>query len=243
MLGDGVFEALVILNGKLFAFNEHYVRLQKSAKQIFLNLPISKENLRKQIKKLIKINNFKNTKIRVTITRGIGDGLSVNCKKQNIIIFGTKLKKIDYFKGVKVVTFNIERTFPSVKSLNFLPSIIAKNYAHKKKAFEAILVDDEGYAREGATSNLFIVKNNILLTPEKNILKGITRDIIIKLAKKNNIKIKETEITKKELLKADEVFITSSTIGVAPVIQVDGIQKQIGDITKDLIRLYAKYQK
>jgi len=237
LLGDGVFEALRVLNGRLLDFDEHYARLKKSAKQILLKVPASKEDLKKQTKILIKANNFKNAKIRITITRGIGPGISVNCSKQSVIIFGNELEKTNYHKGVKVATFNIEISMPAVKSLNFLPSIMAKNYAHQKKAFEAILIDYKGYAREGATSNLFIVKSNMLLTPEKDILQGITRDIVIKLAK---IKIQETEISKKELLNADEVFITSSIIGITPVIKVDNIKKKIGNITKNLIKLYEK---
>ena len=256
LLGDGVFEALRVFNGKLLDFNEHYTRLQKSAKQIFLKIAINKKDLKKQVDILIKANKFKNANIRVTITRGIGEGLSVNCKNQSLIIFGKELKNIDYAKGVKAVTFNIERIIPTVKSLNFLPSIVAKNYASTKKAFEAILIDNKGFVREGATSNLFIVKNNkvncearegpmgdTILTPEKNILKGIVRDKIIKLAKINNIKIKETEISKTELLNADEIFITNSIIGVVPIILINSVEKKIGNVTKNLIKLHEDHTK
>ena len=241
LLGDGIFEALRVLDGKLLDFNEHYSRLENSAKQIFLNLPINKETLKKQTEKLIKANKFINARIRITVTRGIGEGLSVDCRKQSVIIFGSELKKTDYIKGVKVVTFNIERTMPTVKSLNFLPSIIAKNYAIEQKTFEAILIDNNDCAREGATSNLFIVKNNVILTPKENILKGIVRDKVIGLAKKNKIKIRKQEITKKELLQADEVFITNSIIGIVPVVSVDSVKKGVGDISKRLIELYKSF--
>ena len=237
LLGDGVFEALRVMDGELLDFNEHFFRLQQSAKQIFLNLPVDKKSLKSQTEKLIKKNKLQNAKIRITITRGIGDSLSVNCKNQSVIIFGTELKKINYTKGIKIVTFNIERSLPSVKSLNFLPSVIAKKYAAQKKAFEAILIDNDGYAREGAVSNLFIVKNNVILTPKENILKGIARDKVIKLARINKLKIKETKITKKELLQADEIFITNSIIGVVPVILIDNSKKKVGNITKKLMKL------
>ena len=241
LLGDGIFETLRTYNGKLFKFDEHYKRLKDSAKQIFMKVPVSKESLRKDIERVIKANSLKEARVRITLTRGIGpSGLSIDCKEQKLIIIANKLKKVLFDNGVKAVTYNLERNIETVKSLSYLPSVIAKENARKKGALEAILIDNDSYIREGSFSNVFIVKDNFLFTPKKKLLKGITRGIVIDIAKKSKINLIEKEIKKEELFDADEVFITFTTAGIVPVVNIDGKVKKIGRITKKLIRLYSK---
>lgn len=241
LLGDGLFETLRTYNGKLFKFDEHYKRLKHSARQICLHVPVDKKTLRKQAEFLIKKNNLKEARMRITITRGIGhSGLSISCKNQSVIIFAEELNEFNFDKGVKIVSINLERALPSLKSLSYLPSVMAKEEAKKRQAFEAILVDKNGFVREGSFSNVFIVKNNTLLTPKENILKGITRKIVIDTAKKNKITVMETDFKKKEMINADEIFITFSTSGIVPVTNVNNIKKSIGKITIKLIELYKK---
>lgn len=244
LLGDGLFETLRTYNGELFKFEEHYKRLKDSARQIYLPVPVNKETLRKQIEFLIKKNNLKEARVRITITRGIGhSGLSINCNNQSVIIIAEKLKESNFNKGVKVISINLERALPSVKSLSYLPSVVAKEEAKKRQAFEAILIDNNGFVREGSFSNVFIVKDNVLLTPKENILKGITRETVIDIAKKNNIIVKETEFKKDDIINADEIFITFSTAGIVPVTVINNTKKQVGKTTKKLMELYEKNAK
>ena len=239
LLGDGIFETLKTKDGKIYKFNEHYARLKNSARQAFLPIPISKTELKKQIEKTIKANKLKQARIRVTITRGIGPaGLSIKCKDQSVIIVTNPLKHVSFGKGAKIITYNLERDLPAIKSLSFLPSVVAKVQASKKQALDAILIDKKGYAREGSFSNVFLVKNNRLITPKNNILKGITRDEIIQLAKKEKITINEKDFMKKDLINADEIFITFTTGGIVPIIKINNKNMKIGRITKKLIELY-----
>lgn len=241
LLGDGLFETLRTYNGKLFKFDEHYKRLKDSAKHIYLPILIDKETLRKQIEFLIKKNNLKEARVRITVTRGIGhSGLSINCNNQSVIIIAEKLKEVNFDKGVNVISINLERALPSLKSLSYLPSIIAKEEAKKRQAYEAILIDSNGFVREGSFSNVFIVKDNVLLTPKENILKGITRKIVIDVAKKTKMIVKETEFKKEALINADEIFITFSTAGIVPVTAINNTKKSVGKITKKLMELYDK---
>ncbi len=241
LLGDGLFETMRTFNGRLFKFDEHYSRLKSSAKKILIPVPVSKERLRKDIERVVKANNLKEARVRVTVTRGIGPaGLSIDCKDQSVVIVVGELNDVSFDKGVKVITYELERSIPDVKSLSYLPSVIAKAYAAKKNAFEAVLVDKQGYVREGSFSNVFIVKDNVLITPAKAVLKGITRGMVVGLGKRAKLVVKEKDVTKEDLLAADEVFITFSTCGIVPVVKVDSRRKKVGDATKKLMGLYAK---
>ena len=236
-LGDGIFETLRA-DKTIHKFEEHFSRLQESAKAIKLEIPVTKEQLEQQIQETIQANNLQQARIRVTITRGIGPpSLSTNCSNSSTIITATKLEKIEK-TGIKAITVNLEKPHPEIKSLSYLPNVLANQEARQQGAFEAILINNDQEATEGSCSNLFIVSNNTLLTPKEGILKGITRQEVIELAINNNIQTKETTITKKQLEEADEIFITFSTQGIMPVTEINNKTKPIGTITKQLIQLY-----
>ncbi len=241
MVGDGVFETLRTYNGKIFKFDEHYKRLLSSAKFISLPVPTKKETIKKDIIKLLKKNKLTDARIRLTITRGIGPGgLSINCKNQSIIITTEKIIPIKV-PSVKIITLPLTTALPGIKSLSYVSSVYAKLQAKKSGAFEAIFTDK--YVREGSFSNIFMVKNNTLYTPKNKILKGITRQIIIDLAKQLKIKTIQKDITKTQLKNADEIFITFTTAGILPVHQIDNIKKQVGTTTKRLQNEYSKFIK
>ncbi|MBW2989239.1 aminotransferase class IV [Candidatus Woesearchaeota archaeon] len=242
LLGDGVFETLRTFGGKIFKLDEHYERLKESARQIMLPVPVGKDALRKDIERVIKENGLKEARARVTITRGIGAaGLSIDCERQSVIITAGELKEKSFDKGVKTITYELERNLPSVKSLSYLPSVVAKAEAAKKGAFEAILIDRKGLVKEGSFSNVFIFKGGEIFTPGEGILKGITRDIAIGIAGKNGLEVNEKDITKEDLLESDEIFITFTTGGIVPVTMADDACKKVGESTKRLIRLYKEH--
>ena len=236
-IGDGIFETLRA-SPKIHKFNEHFTRLQHSAKAIKLPITITKQQLKQQIQATLKANHLNQARIRVTITRGIGPaGLSTNCHHASTIITASELKKMPK-TGIKAITVNLHRPNPEVKSLSYLPNVLANQKARKQKATEAILINHNQEATEGSFSNLFIVRNNTLITPKTGILKGITRQEIIALAESNNIKTKETTITKKQLLQAEEIFITFTTQGIIPITQINKRTVPVGTITKKLIKEY-----
>ncbi|MBU0761493.1 MAG: aminotransferase class IV [Candidatus Altiarchaeota archaeon] len=238
LLGDGLFETMRTYRGKTFKLHEHYTRLAESAGKIFLQLPFTEKEIGKMIESLIAANKLSEARVRVTVTRGIGaPGLSIDCSNPKTIIIATKLEEHDYSNGVRLITTNAERAMPGIKSLSYLPSVIAKKNAQDLGAFEAVYVDSQ--VREGSFSNVFMVKEGIIKTPKEKILRGITRDYVIELAEKNKVKVIECDITVEELYGADEVFITYSTAGIVPVIMVDKKIFKVGDTTKKLIELYA----
>lgn len=224
MYGDGVFESLRTYNGKPFLLDEHLNRLEKDAKTIGIKIPLTKEKLEAAILKLIKVNEYKESYIKIIVTRGIAaqHGLSIkNIIKPNLIILVTELKDLPKKDWIIKISSVIKYKTPisHIKSLNYLENILAKKEAEEAGADEAILLSPEGYVAEGTISNIFITKKGALYTPPLSlgILPGITRNLIIQTAKKQGIKVKERFFTVNDLKKADEVFLTFSGQGIVHV--------------------------
>lgn len=231
LYGDGIYETMRFSNGKTEDLGLHLKRLYLGADKLIGKLSWNKEQIAKWIKKLIKKNKLKEARIRVTVSGS-----------KTILIVAEKLKKEPakvYKEGVNVVTYQMERVLSEIKTTNLVPQMIARNYMKKKNAHEVLLVDRDFYVREGSITNVFIVKNEILMTPEKRILKGIIRGRILEIAKKIRIPVKLCDISLSELIRADEVFITNSIKGIVPVVRVDGHKIgnfQVGAITARIRR-------
>ncbi|MBI5754716.1 aminotransferase class IV, partial [Candidatus Peregrinibacteria bacterium] len=168
-------------------------------------------------------------KIRVTATRGANHFDFLTTKHPTICIAPEPLLPEPpevYEKGVSVITFFMERIFPEVKSLNFLPAILARQAAEKKKAYEAIFVNRDCFVTEGTITNVFLVCGDELITPSEGVLGGTTREVILKLAK-SVMRVRLRDIAKKELYFADECFLSNTIRGIVPVVKIDG--KKIGN--------------
>ncbi len=239
LYGDGVFESIMVFNGVAFKLKEHIDRLYDSAKAICLEIPMSKEEMIKTIVETVRVNGFKDAYIRVLVTRGVGDlGLDPRkCPKPSVIIIVDKIqlyREDAWTKGVTAIISSVRRdrvdaTTHEIKSMNYLNSILAKLEANAVGADEAIMLDERGFVSEGATDNIFIVKNGVIYTPPRTsgILPGITRDRVMKLAEELGYKVVEKDITPAELLTADEVFLTGTAAGIVPVVKISG--RIIGD--------------
>ena len=229
LYGDGIFETLRTYNRKVFMIDEHIARLFSSAEKISLKIPLGKREIKNAMNNSIKENFLEEAYLRITITRGTGDiGYTSRCTP-NIIIIAKRFHEYPakiYKKGVSVATYNAERFMPEVKSTSCLALAIAKSHADKKGCFDAILLDKEGNATEGTVSNIFFTKGRTLFTPRENILKGITRDIVIRLAKKDFV-VKEQGIHKSQLSSFEECFLTNTSAELVPVVNIDG--KPIGN--------------
>jgi len=234
---DAIYETLRTINGKPWLLPEHLKRLRSSAKTLGIKVPLTNKEFAQQIARLLKKNNHKESRIRITLTRGQNSFDFNSCKKPTLLIEATKLPKPpSTAKGIATITYKIERIAPELKSTNMLSSILARREAHKKKAFEALLVDRNNNITEGAFSNIFVVKNGQLITPKEGILEGTTRNFIIKKYPKT----KQANIPLAKIYSYDEIFITSSTNGVVPVVKVDGRpikNGKIGQITQNIIKL------
>ncbi len=256
LYGDGVFEGIRAYNGYVFKLREHIDRLYASAHSIMLKIPINKEDMIKAVIETLRINSLRDAYIRVVVTRGEGDlGLDPRkCKKPNIIIITEKIEvlpKEAYEKGARVIISwvrrdRIDATSHEIKSLNYLNSILAKIEANVFNVDEAIILTTDGYVCEGPGENIFLVSNEELLTPPtySGALPGITRQVVMEIAKNNNINVREKLITVHELFNANEVFFTGTGAEIVPIVEISG--RKIGDgkpgkITKFIIEEFKKY--
>ena len=246
---DSVYEVVAFYNQQLIDFEFHIKRLKYSLKELQIKYIVKEEKLKKIFNKIIRLNKIRNGIVYLQITRGVQsrDHDYRNNLIPNLIIY-TINRKLNLpnsnFKGEKAITYkDLRWKRRDIKTVSLLANVLAKKEAVRKKAYEAILIDN-GKITEATASNVWIVKNNKLITHPSNtdILKGITRETVKKLIKKNKLNLKETSFTKKELYNADEVFITSASSFVTPIIKVDSklVNKgKIGKITFQLATLYA----
>ena len=231
--GDGLFETMRSYSGKIFRLECHLDRLYLSARSIFIDLPMTKNEIRSAINASIELNKLSNSIVRLTITRGEQDpGLNIDYSAPPtvvIIVRPTKVISKNVYKkgiGIKLYKKSAIRTqgiSNQIKSCNYLSNILLREKAIKEGFFEAILLDNDNNATEGTFSNIFIVKNNQLKTPSLNefVLSGIIRKSILDICRANNISFKETAITEKDLYEADEIFLTNSGIEVLPVSNIN----------------------
>jgi branched-chain amino acid aminotransferase len=233
LYGDGVFEGIRAYNGKIFRLKEHLDRLYDSAKTIDIKPPVSKEEMTEVICEVLRRNKLDNAYIRPIISRGVGDlGLDPRkCPIPSIIVITTSWGAMYgdlYEKGLRAITVSVRRNPadalpPNVKSLNYLNNILAKIEANYKGGDEAIFFDTNGYISEGSGDNLYIVKNGEILTPHTlNNLRGITRMVVLEIAKSLGITVKEQNLGYFDLYSADEVICTGTAAEVAPITWIDG---------------------
>ena len=230
--GDAIYETIRTIDGAPWLLGEHLKRLRASAKVLGIRVPYTNSELRTQIKRLILKNRYAESRVRITVTRGNNGFDFMTCKKPLVLIEATKLSKFKQSKGISVTIVHIERPAPKIKSTSMLPSILAR----RNPGQETLLVDRHGNITEGSFSNIFVVKNDILITPKEGMLEGITRNYILEKYPKT----REASIPLKNIHTYDEIFLTSSTKGVIPVIKVDGRpinNGKIGKLTKQIIKL------
>ncbi|MHC4753777.1 MAG: branched-chain-amino-acid transaminase [Planctomycetota bacterium] len=256
LYGDGVFEGIRVYNSRIFELEAHLKRLYESAKAIRLEVPMAKEELVKALEETVRINNVANGYIRLIVTRGVGD-LGLNpfvCKEAQLIIIADNIQLYSeelYEKGLKVVSAATVRNHPmaippQVKSLNYLNNIIGKIEALDNNVPEAIMYNHLGYVAEATGDNVFIVRDGVIYVPppEAGALEGITRAVVIGLAKKENIPVVEKNLTRFDLYVCDEFFLTGTAAEVIGIVDIDG--RGIGDgkpgpITKLLRKKFFEY--
>ena len=229
LFADGIYEVIVTRGGKPFLINEHLERLQKSADGILLKLPVLLSELSEIIERGINEAGFDETMVYIQITRGIEPrrhNYSNNIKAKLTMTFRPH-PEYDLqltLNGVAIITVpEIRWSRCDIKSTALLPNIMMKQKAVEKKCMESLFVTEEGLVRECTTANIFFVKDKALYTPpaDQHILGGITRAYILRQAAAYDIKTVEQQCTIEEVLKADEVFITSSTVDLMPVVKID----------------------
>ena len=248
--GSCVFEGARVYDGKIFKLIEHTERLFNSAKLLGLKIPFSKKKLNAVSKLLIKKQKIKNGYLRPFTWRG-SEMMAISAQKTTIHVALAAWEMSTYFKpqkklkGIKLQTAKWQRPSPNTAPTQakaaglYMICTLSKHYAEKNNYDDSLMLDYKGRVAESTGSNIFIVKKGILYTPIADcFLNGITRQVIISLAKKNDIKICEKYIFPKELLKAEEVFLTGTAVEITPVSQIDKKKFKIGSVTKKLIYLF-----
>ena len=231
LFGDGVYEVIPVFNKKLFEFDAHFERLENSLKAISIANPLTKKEWFKLLEILIEKHPWENQFLYLQITRGVQmvrNHMPDDCLTPTVYAYTNPLHSLDeniVKKGIKVITLEDIRWLRcDIKAITLLPNIMMKLAAKNQNADDAILISQDQKVLEGTASNVFVVKNDILFTPStsKNILPGITRLVVERIAKKHHIELKETELTLNDLEQADEIWLTSSTKNALPVCELNG---------------------
>ena len=255
LYGDGVFEGIRSYGGKVFRLEEHLDRLWYSAKAIWLEIPITKDQMGAAIEETLAKNGIEDGYIRVVVTRGCGTlGLDPDkCSDPQVIIITDYISLYPdevYEKGLEIITVSTVRNHPAalsprIKSLNYLNNILAKIEGKQAGCVEALMLNHKGEVAECTGDNIFLARNGTLLTPpnEAGILEGITRAAVIELARQSGIEVCEVPLTKHDVYIADECFLTGTAAEVVPVVKVDS--RTIGDgtpgpITRKLAERFRK---
>jgi branched-chain amino acid aminotransferase len=256
LYGDGVFEGIRVYNKRIFEFEAHITRLYNSAKGIRLDIPMSREKMMEATQKTVEANGIIDGYIRLIVTRGIGSlGLNpFTCETSMVIIIADKIQLYPqelYETGIKIISATTVRNHPlaipaQVKSLNYLNNILAKIEALDNEVPEAIMYNHEGYVAEATGDNVFTVRKGVVLTPpaEAGGLEGITREVVMRLAKKEGIEVVEKNLTRFDLYISDEAFLTGTAAEVIGIVEIDG--RVIGDgkpgpVTKHLKDTFFRY--
>jgi len=249
LYGDGVFEGMRSYSGKVFRLEQHLDRLWKSAKAIWLEIPITREATGKAVNDTLAANGIKDGYIRLVVTRGSGAlGLDPNkCSNPQIIVITdhiTLYPKEFYDNGLTIITASTVRNHPAalsprIKSLNYLNNIMAKIEGLQAGCVEALMLNAQGEVAECTGDNIFIVRQGVLMTPpiDAGILEGITREAVIELATEMKIPVQQIPFVRHDIFIADECFLTGSAAEVIPVVKLDSRvigSGQPGPLTKRL---------
>jgi branched-chain amino acid aminotransferase len=249
LYGDGIYETMRAYGGVVFMLDRHLARLGRSASLTKLDIP-SAGFITDAVCRTLEANNLSNAYVRVTLSRGKGPiGLDpALCKEPTFVVIAEDFKEYPerlYRDGVKLIVAKTRRNLveainPKIKSLNFLNNIFAKMEAAERGAYEAIMLNVGGAIAEGTVSNIFFMKGNVLCTPatEVGVLDGITRELVISLAQKAGVRVREGSFYPVDLFDASEVFFTNTTSEIMPVSQVEMVAYKVGELTKSLHRSY-----
>jgi len=254
LYGYGLFETMRAYQGHIFRLDRHLARLCHSAESIGLANRLTAFDLEATCTKTLEANKLKDARLRLTVSAGEGDMTPDpgTCSSLTVLITARDLVPLPpekYESGFKAALSSLRRNSQSplsrLKSTCYMENILARMAARAAGCDEAILLNEQGYLAEGSTTNIFLASNGELTTPslESGVLPGITREAVLEIARAANIKTLERQVKLKELIEAEEAFITNSILELMPLTWFNG--KPIGtgkpgQITKKLLTAYRK---
>jgi branched-chain amino acid aminotransferase len=251
--GDAVWEGLRVYNGKIFRLDEHLARLRRSAKALAFESVPSDEEITHEIRRTLQANGMTDgVHIRLTLTRGVkitsGMDPRLNQSGPTLIVLPEHKAPVYDSSGISLITSSVRRAAPDsldpkIHHNNLLTSILAKIEANAAGADDALMLDNRGFVAETNATHAFLVAGNVLGTPTAAACpEGITRAAVLELAAEAGIECAVGDYSLTQFYAADEVFVTGTMGGIAPVIAIDG--RTIGDgapgaVTGQLTKLLA----
>lgn len=221
--GYGIFDYTRTYGGVPFHLDANLHRLQNSARLIGLELPHYLDEIHDIVLATLARNAHAESAIRIVVTGGTSSDFITPDGPSRLLVMVSPAPRLPvdwYDTGIRITTTNAERYLPQAKTLNYIPAIVALQQARQAGAVDALYVDDAGYALEATTANLFAFFGDTLVTPAAGVLPGITRRIVLEIAA-GQYPVEQRPLTLTELLRADEVFLTSANKEVCPVRQID----------------------
>jgi D-alanine transaminase len=250
--GDAIYDVAGVLDGKLVDFEHHMQRYSNSLQKLSIESPLGQHEILHAFRKLVELNQLDEGLVYMQVTRGTAerDFVWPDDIKPTVFMF-TQAKSPDENKaaqsGIKLAsTPDIRWARRDIKSVNLLGQVLAKKAAHDAGAYEALMIDDEGYITECGSSSFFIVRDKLILTRplDNDILPGVTRRAVIALCNSQGLRLVETRFTLDEALTADEAFISAASSYVLPVVKIDDQEINTGtpgELTLRLREMYMEY--
>lgn len=255
LYGDGVFEGIRAYSGRVFRLEQHFDRLWQGARTLMLQIPLSRDELRKAVLWTLRENKLRDAYIRLVVTRGVGDlGLDPRkCPRPSVIIITDTISLYPaelYERGMEVVSVSTRKNRPdalnpNIKCLNYLNQILGRLEVNREGAPEGIMLNQDGHVAEATADNIFMVLKGVLVTPPAiaGILLGITRETVLEVAVKEAIPTEEKLFGLHTLYNSDECFLTGTGAEVVPVVKVDGrtIGAGVpGEMTRRIIKSFRE---
>jgi branched-chain amino acid aminotransferase len=221
--GYSVFEALRTYDRRPFHLKEHLERLYRSAAVIDLEIPYTREEIAGVVREMIARNAYRHASVRLLVTGGESEDGVIAVGRPKLIAMISPLGERDmqrFAKGYFLITTRLQRESPEAKTSNYTAAVRALKQAARRGADDALFVSEQGHVQEATRSNFFIFRGDTLVTPREEVLLGITRNVVLDLAR-GRFPIEERPILLEELAQADEAFVTSSSKEIVPVVRID----------------------
>jgi branched-chain amino acid aminotransferase len=258
LYGDGVFETLRSYHGVIFRLDDHLDRLQDSARSVRIRPPAPRAKIQSFLYRTLAANRIRNGLLRITLSRGAGPwGPDLPAgARPTLVVMARPMVKLPpgrYARGVKILIVPFERlgsrsSVSRIKSTNFLVNHLARREARRFGAEEGLMLNADGHLTEGTVSNIFMVRKGRLLTPSLDcgLLDGITRRVVLELAESLGIPARETHLKPGDLSRADECFLTNTSMEIMPVTRVGTLRVgsgRPGEVTKRLAGAFRELVK
>jgi len=247
LLGDGVYEVVPVYSGHLFCIDAHLGRLSRSLGAVEIRNPFSADEWRQLLADLVSRNGNGDQSVYFQVTRGVAARNHAFPDDAEPAIFA--MSKAIPFRPAPAPVFAVTRPDNrwdrcDIKSIALLPNVLLRQQAVAAGAAEAVLIKDD-FVSEGAASNVFIVHGKRVRTPPKSskILAGITRDVVVSLASETELLMDEVEIPGADLRTADEIWVTSSTMEISPVVRLDGQPVGSGEAGPAWAKIYEQFSR